>query len=139
MILSRVVMIRGCTRIAGCVGSFGISVWKYWIFVFHGRVSYELGLSDVSWLTTVMCDTNHDAPLAEDLIISGSLQCIDPDRIATFNSRTGVEFVFKKYEPGMMATSATEKTEPDVTAKPAGTVEECKLACVTNFRASTWG
>jgi len=86
-----------------------------------------------------MCDTNHDAPLAEDLIISGSLQCIDPDKIATFNSRTGVEFVFKKYEPGMMATPATEKTEPDVTDKPTGTVEECKLACVTNFRASTWG
>ena len=101
MVLSRVVMIRGCTRIAGCVGLFGFSVWNYWIIVLHGKVSFELKLSDVSWLSlNLMCDTNYDAPLAEDLIISGSLQCIDPDRIATFNSRTGVELAFfiKKYD-----------------------------------------
>ena len=74
-------------------------------------------LGDSCWkISKLMCDDNsYDAPLAEDVIISGSLQCI---------------------EPGMIATFTTEVAVPNVTAETGG---ECKLADVKNLHASTWG
>jgi len=116
-LLFSVKIVRGWRGITGCTADSGLSGIQWPISRLGNSYWLILRLGDSYWpILRLMCDDeSYAAPLAEDIIISGFLQCI---------------------EPGMMATFTIEKTVLDVTAETGG---ECKLADVKNLQASAWG